>query len=81
MCHKRLRQREDEIVSNALKPFMTMNITMNIGGMPAEAAMEMFKVMAPHVNTVMGELFKDICTIKVTIDANRVETGQKQEPK
>lgn len=60
-----------------IKPFMIMKIEMNIGGMKPEDAMAMFNGMAPNVNAVMQELFKDFCSVKVEISANRIETGQK----
>lgn len=56
---------------------MVMRIEMNIGGMPEAEAMKMFKECAPGINEIMKEVFKDICTVKVEISANRVETGKK----
>jgi 23S rRNA G2069 N7-methylase RlmK/C1962 C5-methylase RlmI len=58
---------------------MVMKIEMNIGGMPHEEAMRLFKEVAPGLNGIMQEMFKDICTIKVELQANRIETGQKKE--
>lgn len=62
-----------------IKPFMIMKIEMNIGGMKPEDAMQLFKEVAPGLNGIMQEMFKDICNVKVEIQANRVETGQKKE--